>query len=216
VLDDCEPDPLAPQPADVEAEYKSKARLTDESRDWLLKVGVPATAIEDVAECTSGLVRQLDGRVRFEIDPDEDVARAYVTAFHVPVMRDGAFVDLIRFKRTHPRAKIHGGRVCRRVNFIGEPLEDLDENGHAQLTPIWWSPLNWLKANRRGLVYCRMSWPYSRTEILRKLAAIQCEDLNHAIYVERMVWSNSTVREQMPLNWAWYLNDKNNLESANG
>lgn len=216
MLDDNETDPLAPQSAQVEAEYKLEAKLTDESHAWLLAQGVPSTAIQDVTECTSGLVRQRDGRVRFEINPDEDAAQAYVTAFHVPVVRNGVWIDLIRFRRTHPRAKIHGGRVCRRVNFLGSPLEALDANGHAQPTPIWWSPLNWLKANRGGLVYCRMSWPPSRTELLRKLPAVLCEDLNHAVYVEKMVWRESNIQQRIPLNWAWYPDGKNGLERLNG
>lgn len=199
---DTEVDPLMPQPAEVEKEYSEKATLAEESRDWLISQGVPESAIQDVTECTSGFVRQPDGSVKFLIDPDESLAAGCARAFHIPVLRAGVLVDLIRFLRTHPGAKIHGCRVCRRINFLGDPIRDA--NGMLQLTPVWSSPLSWLKAGRQGLVYWRLSWPSERTAILRELPAVQCEDVRYAKYVERMTWCDPSLHANMPLHWARY------------
>jgi hypothetical protein len=191
-------DPSYPHPAEVEAEY-SKATLMPDSRDWLAGRGVPADAMAGVAECTSGFVRDDHFNIHFKIDPNSQRATAVRTAFHVPVHHEGRFVDLIRFERQHQRAGhlLHGGRICHGVSWLGSPLPD-----ESAPTPIWRSPLGWLKSGRQGLCYLRLSWPVHRLALLRGLPAVMGEDIEHARLLHKVVWRYDDDRKQRPAHWA--------------
>lgn len=206
--EDCsrDDDPIEPHPAQVWDEYRKKARLNADARRWLIESGVPADSIGDVTECVSGILND-DGREGsrriFQINPKDKNAFGVKTFFHVPVIRDGKFVDLVRFTRRHPSAIQMGARVCRRVHWLGAPVPTgVDDFGDAIPTPIWQSPLNWLRAGRRGLVYWRLSWPEWRIELLRTLPAVLAEDTSHALFLEMAVWGDRPSKARMPKDWA--------------
>jgi hypothetical protein len=121
VSDNYELDHSYPDPAEVEAEI-SKVALMPESKAWLASRGVPTDAMVGIVECTSGFVRDEHFDIHFKVDPKRgDAVR---TAFHIPVLIDGQFVDLIRFTRDNPRTSHnwYGGRICHAVTWLGSPL----------------------------------------------------------------------------------------------
>lgn len=190
---------------DVIDEYHSEApQLDSDARAWLLKQGLRDHVLEGVTECVSGYVLEGD-YWRFKINPPEGCqTSALRKCFHVPVFRDGHcgnFVDLVRFTREYPNVSHlrHGGRVCRVATWLGAPVEP-GARKWAEPTPIWRSPLKWLKNERKGLCYLRMSWPSERLSLLRQLPAIIGEDAKHSFYLDRATWSDSDIEK--PPAWA--------------
>jgi hypothetical protein len=192
ISDNYEFDHSYPHPDEVEAEY-SKATLMPEAQAWLTSQGVPIDAMEGVVECASGFVRDEHFDIHFKIDPKRgDGVR---TAFHIPVYIDGRFVDLVRFTRHNPLPNYsYGGRVCHAVTWLGSPLPD------STPTPIWRSPLNWLRSGRQGLCYLRMSRPSWRFELLRDLPAVMGEDIDHARQLNSDTWEDCP--RGKPRDWA--------------
>jgi hypothetical protein len=195
--------PAYPDPAEV-AEKRASTILSSDSKAWLLSQGIPEDAMEGVAEFQSGLVLT-NAKFHFVIDPrDDHHAIAVKTAFHVPVTLDGKLVDLVRFTRKQPRGFLqHGGRVCRAASWLGAPVPPgVDEDGWPIPTPVWRTPLAWLRAGCVGLCYLRLSWPDHRLGPLRDLPAVIAEDAEHAFLLDKMVWHDPIDGLLRPPHWA--------------
>ena len=185
----------------AEREYETAPPISSESLAWLRFHGVREAALDGVTECVSGYVR--DGQNwTFRINPtDDDNSTAVRLCFHIPVFVDDHFTDLVRFTRknynvSHTR---HGGRICRAASWLGQSVAP-GTGKWAEPTPIWRSPLNWLKAGREGLCYLRMSWPHDRLQPLRDLPAIVGEDAAHSHFIDRATWRDDD--KQKPQAWA--------------
>lgn len=188
-----------PSPEQVWDEYGPYVERPDtELLAWGSRVGILPRHMKGMAELTSGIVVTEAAR-RFVIDPPNE-AIAVHRAVHLPIFDDdGALVEMVRFRKESPSAKLHGGRVCRTLDYVGAPAKGEDAAGFPNPTHIHRNVVGWLRAGRRGMVYLRGGWQSFRLDWLRALPAVVGDDLEHTQFLQNVAWSG--FEKDRPARW---------------
>jgi hypothetical protein len=169
-------DDTMPLPADVEREFLDKGTDQVSALAWLDELEIDPGPILETAGCIAAVQWTLiwdchSERYRFHIYEPEHVGPKYPLHIAVPIVEDGAFVDLLLMDAD---CVDDYTRSCGQAQWLGR------EQLLQPVVRLHRDPFNWLEAGCRGVCHIE---PISRKALkdLGQAGKIQCSDIHTAL-----------------------------------